>query len=168
MPAIDTRLFWGRDFSIDEGFNFERGQPANRSLHIHVLETIDPPLIPQPVQVGLRTLDVARFSLISRRTHRAHAAFSHQSFMGAMEKIVFAFQRLILLPQCDEARLDYLRDREGLARPAAGGGPDSVREVVADRDLHPSVVLIEIEHARPKISASPCIGLDVILPPSPS
>jgi hypothetical protein len=42
MPAIDTRFFWERDFSIDEGFNFERSQPVNHSLHIHVLETIDP------------------------------------------------------------------------------------------------------------------------------
>jgi hypothetical protein len=45
MPAIDTRFFWERDFSMDEGFCFERGQPANRGLDIHVLETIDPPLI---------------------------------------------------------------------------------------------------------------------------
>jgi hypothetical protein len=32
---------------MDEGFCFERGQPENRSLHIYVFETIDPPLIPQ-------------------------------------------------------------------------------------------------------------------------
>ncbi|MBR1282083.1 hypothetical protein JQ597_08560 [Bradyrhizobium sp. AUGA SZCCT0177] len=87
--------------------------------------------------------------------------------------------------------MDYLRGREGLARPAAGGDPDavsdggcfmfgtvigadieligqrqphwrdrrnvltmgnlpgpySVREVVVDRGLHPSVAYIEIEHA---------------------
>jgi hypothetical protein len=27
---------------MDEGFNFERGQPANYRIHIHVLKTIDP------------------------------------------------------------------------------------------------------------------------------
>jgi hypothetical protein len=32
MPAIDPRLFWERDFSINERFNYECGQPANRLL----------------------------------------------------------------------------------------------------------------------------------------
>jgi hypothetical protein len=40
IPAIDTRFFWERDFSMNEGFSFERGQPANRGLHIHALATI--------------------------------------------------------------------------------------------------------------------------------
>jgi hypothetical protein len=89
MPAIDTRFFWERDFSIDEGFGFKRGQPANRGLRMHVLETIDPSLIPQHVQSGLRTLDMVRFSLISRCTHRARAAFQ------LVEKFELSLQSII-------------------------------------------------------------------------
>jgi hypothetical protein len=55
---------------------------------------IGPPLTPQRVRLSLLRLVVARFSLISRCTHRAHAAFqliekiqlSLQSIMGAMLK----------------------------------------------------------------------------------
>ena len=51
MPAIDPRLFWERDFSINERFNYECGQPANRGSHIHAFEAIDRPLmIPQNLQ----------------------------------------------------------------------------------------------------------------------
>jgi hypothetical protein len=39
------------------------------------LRNIDPALTPQYAQFGLRTLDGTRFSLISRCTHRVHAAF---------------------------------------------------------------------------------------------
>jgi hypothetical protein len=58
---------------MDQGFNFERGQPASRGLRIHLPETIDPPLIPQHVQFGPHPLDVVRFSLIARCMQRAHA-----------------------------------------------------------------------------------------------
>jgi hypothetical protein len=37
--------------------------------------SIDTPLTPQRIQFSLLTLVVARFSLISRCTHRAHGAF---------------------------------------------------------------------------------------------
>jgi hypothetical protein len=74
MPAIDTRFFWERDFSIDEGFNFERGQSANYRFHIHVLETIDPRWTEEVRSAQAETAGNQWNVLISRRRHRAQAA----------------------------------------------------------------------------------------------
>jgi hypothetical protein len=67
--AFDTRSFGELNLQQLTGANW---RPAERD---YSTRNIDTPLTPQRVQFSLLTLVVYRFSLISRCTHRAHAAF---------------------------------------------------------------------------------------------